>query len=349
MMTNRLFAAWRRRTLRRRWVNQEDRIEAIIDDVRSGADWTRHLRASPGRWNELKHLSSCPRQQLESNAAPRDLRGIRLAGVDLAVAPGLSDTALDFAQFHNVSMTGLTLSNARLQFAEIGPDSELARCRMSFCDLRCAQLCESSLDGACVSDSDLRGATFSDVTLANTTFSNIRFSIESVGGRWFGPGPTTFRSSSLAAIRIADDSDLRFCDHLDDELSITRLERSRPIVARMWHMLANYGRSPLRVLAWAVGIWAFFGWLYAGLPSPVGAPSFRPRLIRTSTCATEVKGFAPYYFSAVTLTTLGYGDIAPAPGSTLTQILICLEALLGVFLWGALVSVFLQNTLRSPP
>ena len=46
------------------------------------------------------------------------------------------------------------------------------------------------------------------------------------------------------------------------------------------------------------------------------------------------------YFSIVTMTTLGFGDVYPAPQSALGQILLSVQVILGYMLLGALVTRF---------
>ncbi|RME23141.1 MAG: two pore domain potassium channel family protein, partial [Deltaproteobacteria bacterium] len=54
--------------------------------------------------------------------------------------------------------------------------------------------------------------------------------------------------------------------------------------------------------------------------------------------------FSPFYFSIVTLTTLGYGDIHPQ--STAGQVLASAEALLGYVGLGGLLSILANKLAR---
>ncbi len=91
-------------------------------------------------------------------------------------------------------------------------------------------------------------------------------------------------------------------------------------------LLLGYGEKPLRPLGWAVGTIMFFAWLFwiLGAVAP-GGSSFGDCL----------------YFSVVTFTTLGYGDLHPNPGNP--RLLAGAEAVLGV----ALMSLFLVVLARK--
>ena len=54
--------------------------------------------------------------------------------------------------------------------------------------------------------------------------------------------------------------------------------------------------------------------------------------------------FSPFYYSVVTLTTLGYGDAVPA--STAAQVLAALQALLGYVGLGGLLSILANKMAR---
>jgi hypothetical protein len=51
-----------------------------------------------------------------------------------------------------------------------------------------------------------------------------------------------------------------------------------------------------------------------------------------------------FYYSVVTLTTLGYGDIVP--NSTLGQILVIVEVCIGYMMLGGLISIFANKLAR---
>jgi len=54
--------------------------------------------------------------------------------------------------------------------------------------------------------------------------------------------------------------------------------------------------------------------------------------------------FTPYYFSIVTFTTLGFGDITPA--NKAGEIWLALEVILGYIMLGGLISIFANKLAR---
>ena len=91
-----------------------------------------------------------------------------------------------------------------------------------------------------------------------------------------------------------------------------------------------------------VGLWAqcvALGALTAVIAVAFGvAFKFVPRNISDETWLST------YYFSVVTLTTLGYGEITPA--SQLAQWLAILEVLIGYTMLGGLLSIFMNKMAR---
>ena len=60
----------------------------------------------------------------------------------------------------------------------------------------------------------------------------------------------------------------------------------------------------------------------------------------------NLSGFDSFYFSLVTVTTLGYGDIHPAAESIWTKVMVSMELLIGVtfiiLIIGAIVSIITE-------
>lgn len=105
-----------------------------------------------------------------------------------------------------------------------------------------------------------------------------------------------------------------------------------PIIYFIWKHTSNCGRSLLR---WA-SISFMFIFLFALLYSMVGQGGFIHK--------NEMNFFSYLYFSVVTITTLGFGDIAPS--TLIAQILVVGEVIFGYVLLGGLISIFSNKLAR---
>lgn len=103
---------------------------------------------------------------------------------------------------------------------------------------------------------------------------------------------------------------------------------ARRLVRCFWGM-SDYGKSTWRIIVSFFGLAFIFAVIYRLWPDFV--------LVNG-----EVGGlcslFHSFYFSVVTMTTLGFGDIAANPDSWQGQLLLVLQVLLGYILLGALVA-----------
>jgi len=97
-----------------------------------------------------------------------------------------------------------------------------------------------------------------------------------------------------------------------------------------WWLFADYGRSLLRWTAWLFGFILLFGMGFAELWDQFVYKSFPP----------EWSTFP--YFSIVTISTLGFGDITPLTGNA--RLLVSAEVIVGYIMLGGLVT-FLANWL----
>ena len=125
--------------------------------------------------------------------------------------------------------------------------------------------------------------------------------------------------------RAAADQD--FLDTLEAQLKGTR----RMFLFRAWGLI-DYGRSLLRVAAISFGLAAVYGSIYRIFPS----------ILDYSGSARS--WFTPYYFSIVTYTTLGFGDVKPA--NFAGEMIVSSEVILGYTTLGLLLSVLAQNIAR---
>ncbi|MHC4169460.1 MAG: pentapeptide repeat-containing protein [Planctomycetota bacterium] len=100
---------------------------------------------------------------------------------------------------------------------------------------------------------------------------------------------------------------------------------------RWFWLLSDYGLRTWRIMLWFFGLAFAFALVYRLWPSSV---------VVNGTIG-DIQGlWHAVYFSVVTMTTLGFGDIAANPDSWLGQTLLMVQVLLGYVLLAALVTRF---------
>lgn len=345
-----------RAQLRARWIGEEERIAAIKADLREDGDWTRHLLGSLDDFRKpLAHLDSCKRK-LETQHAPRDLRGITVVSEDLSETMGLADADLDYAIFDSVQLHKASLRGSCLVGAMFCGSTSLNGAILERAALNGAGCCDISLNGADLRHTDLSGCDFRGADLRNARFLGAKikeegmFGFVSVRRGWtkFGGELQTFEN-------ILPENSLRLRKHIASSSRIEVLKEERPIYAWLFWLFANYGRSAARFGLFAfVGCWLFFSIAYASFPVPVclrGTPlagwleSIRHAHFASSrepSTPTALSFSDAMYLSAVTITTLGC-DIIPAAGDGFARLLVATEAITGVVILGAFINMLVQN------
>jgi len=96
-------------------------------------------------------------------------------------------------------------------------------------------------------------------------------------------------------------------------------------------LISDYGLRTWRIIATFFGLAITFAVVYR----------LWPNCVMVNNVVGDIRGFwHALYFSVVTMTTLGFGDIAANPDSWGGQTLLMLQVILGYVLLGALVTRF---------
>jgi len=161
--------------------------------------------------------------------------------------------------------------------------------------------------------------------LSNTQLSDVVWRLRSMRGRYLGVRGLESCFGNALFKRAAADQD--FLDTLEAHLKGSR----RMALFRAWGVI-DYGRSLLRVAAISCGLAAAYGAIYRIFPHFL---DYRD---------SANTWFTPYYFSIVTYTTLGFGDVRPA--TLIGEIIVSSEVILGYTTLGLLLSVLAQNIAR---
>ncbi len=249
----------------------------------------------------------------EATLSGADFSAADLSGADLARAY-LGDTAFSTANLRSADFRGANLRGANLREANL-----------SLADLSGGNLTLSDLSGADLTGANLRGADLTLSNLSNAELTNVSWQLHKMRGRYLGVRGLDSCYGNALFKRAAADQD--FLDTLEAHLQGTR----GMALFRAWGVI-DYGRSLLRVAIVSFGLAALYGVIYRTFPQIL---DYRD---------SANTWFTPYYFSIVTYTTLGFGDVKP--NSLAGELVVSSEVILGYTTLGLLLSVLAQNIAR---
>ncbi|MBI1924102.1 pentapeptide repeat-containing protein [Candidatus Poribacteria bacterium] len=142
--------------------------------------------------------------------------------------------------------------------------------------------------------------------------------------------------------------------YIEDEQWIEswrRREGWKRVLFILWEATSHCGRSFGLWTFWSLVIALSFGLLYKDIPCPsLLGNTFIGKFIIWANPEISVNAptpdnwYTPFYFSIVTFTTLGFGDVQPANGAG--QFWITLEVILGYVMLGGLISIFANKLAR---
>ena len=253
------------------------------------------------------------------------LEGAWLGGVHLQGA-NLSYAYLEGASLRRAQVEGARLWDAHLQGADLW-QARLQGAQLLRSELGGARLEDAHLEGAYLALAHVEGANFGGAIVDGKT-SIVRCSIDK---------DTRFDLVGLDSARV----DPGLVQPLRYNIRRRRWQewyregpRWKQILRRLtvqpFWFISDYGRSMGRIIAVFFALAAIFAFAYWKYPN----------LVR-DTHGAEQCGFTllrSCYFSIVTMTTLGFGDIHANPASPVGHVLLTFQVLLGYFLLGALVT-----------
>lgn len=224
--------------------------------------------------------------------------------------------------FWSANARGADFSMANLEGAKLDI-AHFERCRFT----------DASLSRASLSGSWLDGANFTQADLTESTARASTVSGESIFWECRVDRETDFQGTSLANCRIdrATRQLLEYNIRRKNWKQWYKGQRFLHWPVQLFWLASDYGLSTGRVLV-SFGVLAFafalVYWLWPGCVMVYGKVG-------------DIRGFVhALYFSVVTMTTLGFGDIAANPDSTCGQLLLMFQVILGYVLLGALVTRF---------
>ena len=257
-----------------------------------------------------------------------------------------TEILLEKAECHGASLRGAHLEGANLNTANLDgahlEGAHLQGARFRGAHMKGAYLEGAHLEGADLQGADLRGAKLSDAHLEGANFTTARVDELTLLWNVTVDVRTNFAGVGLQRARVQPGLATTL------EANIRRREWSDwyprhklwALVARPFWWVSDYGTSTGRIILvffMLAGLFAsFYAWCPELLDNLEAAHELPPNM--SSWTLFWVSFLRPLYFSVVTMTTLGFGDIYASARSPLGHILLMLQVLLGYALLGALVT-----------
>lgn len=250
-----------------------------------------------------------------------------LRGLDLALIPpenrqigsakkGFNrQLDLSYARLDGSRLTGLDLSYANL-----------ARVRLQKATLRGVNFTGAVLTKAQLEDADLRDAVFDSARMGHIRYTE--------DGFWWR-GTVLMEAHFENALYI--DPLLERCVKDQYYLYVLKYKNRKNYVFRffffLWWITCNYGKSPLIWAVWSV----FLALGFAGVYYHLGENAFELRNLDWSFSSMA-------YYSVVTFTTLGFGDVTPTTQEAAWWVMG--EVIAGYVMLGGLISIFATKLAR---
>ncbi|TQP31219.1 hypothetical protein FLL93_15320 [Vibrio cholerae] len=320
-------------------------------------------------WNEF----------ISNSSEPAALRGAKLDGFNFNNVTFVNKNGegadLYGASFINSHFSAVNMSNTYLAEVDM-TGAKIAHSIFQNSEFNKATLHDSEFlmtffDDAEFYESDVRNADFYECSFYEARFSRADLS----GAKFLGGGHNplidreirfnmcgmSIRNSKLSTdtyfhiAKVSSETDFRTIDfdkarfsaglkqtlqycnrrHNWEDWYRKNKKSTSKFVSAFW-TISDYGRSPLRVIQSFFGVCIIFALLYC--------------LGCDLTTEKSMGMLNSIYFSVITMTTLGFGDISANLSSSLGQILVMLQVILGYVILGALISV-LSNLFTSdgPP
>lgn len=315
------------------------------------AEWAEYRRTPEGQKEEALEFSEA--DLVSADLVDRDLSGADFFSANLTQA-NLKMCDLNGAEFGSAKLPKASLYKCDLR-GTIFQESDLSGADLSQSDCENADFRGADLTGANFEGANLRNARFLSANLTNasfraavldgidcrhSTFENVDLTLSRFGGYSTMTGKFTgirgIESCYGNAVFVRDVKDQDYIDTFKKSIEALPdgYKKSLELLMfRAWGLI-DHGRSLAKVSLYAVILATLYGLIY------LADMSFDWQMMDYSNSAQT--WFTPFYYSLVTYTTLGYGDVTA--NSLIGEVLVISEVVIGYFTLGLLLSI-LANTI----
>jgi len=270
-----------------------------------------------------------------------------------SVRPDLSGVDLKKANLNGAELTSVNFSGSKLVGVDFSLSNlygaNLSNCIMLGANLQGAHLGEANLSNSILNGANLKNANLSCANFESTSVISVKFN------RWAVYRGIRLAGSHGSQIFIRFAHDQSYIEELRGQIAarprIEANDKSHNIkqitnfvktlhsaketkfwlIYIPWLATSDCGRSFFLWLLWSLLIALGFGAIYAAYPEFICSQR-------------DQTAFTPYYFSIVTFTTLGFGDVLP--NNLAGEIILTIEVVLGYIMLGGLISIFSTKVAR---
>jgi hypothetical protein len=295
-----------------------------------------------------------------------DLKGANLLHKNLdkinLTQAELESANLSFANLNNANLAFSNLKNAVFSFANLDganlsaadfeetylEDASLKNTTMTGAIFKNTKMTNSNLKNAYLVDAQFEGTNLIAVNFENANLSSVTFDQKIMGKLIRDSGfrmtkfwkrrhdlllDTTMRCKGVNATTCYGSQRFKLFmqdqDFLEEYLETTWGKK----IFIIWWLFADCGRSLSRWALWSL----IFAWIFTLIFWSLGPTSF-------DTQHLEFNLLTMFYYSVVTFTTLGFGDIIPKTSTA--AMWVTLEVIFGYVMLGGLITIFASKLSR---
>ncbi len=245
-------------------------------------------------------------------------------------------------------LIGANLSGANLSEADLS-EADLSKANLSSANLSQANLVRADLPGANLKNAVLFMTNLSDACVAGVKYKN-----------YLIPPILSNNMSAYQGIRVDScyGSEMFKSHAMDQDYieSFRSTSRWNKFLYWLWFMSSDCGRSMLLWAIWSTVLLIGFAWQFNQLgPSQFNYPGKEPNKASVSTTVpasaeapdTTIvpwETHVPIYFSFVTFSTLGFGDVHPVTFKA--RMWVMAEVMIGYIMLGGLISILANKLAR---
>jgi len=313
---------------------QEQPDEEFVWPPKPNPEHLAILKSGVGKWNAWREEHPEIRPELQgADLHRRDLQRANLQEADLVWAE-LQQAILAGAKLQEAKLGGANLEKSILLGAKFEEanllEARLREADLTGADLQEADLLGAKLEGASLDGANIAGADLSGARVKDTSFQNVKWRPEG-GGL---PDPRLYRNFDVRGLRFSDplfDQFVRqseFIRRRKEEMTATRWGG---FVFHLWKWTCDCGRSARRWLGTCAVVIAIFALVFE-----VCRWAGRP-LVSLGIKRPHTPVITNLYFSMVTFSTLGFGDVTPC--NWIGELAVMAEVFLGYVLLGGLITI----------